>query len=126
MILYIIFCSLLYNWTDRIMLLREFQYQRTRICSLVTCLVLHKFFFFFFYIQLWICFYFLKRATFLCVFVLALFVVTFDAKGFPFLPVLHKIITYIFIKSSLYSIKKKKLAQLSTFLSLIQPPIFGW
>ena len=117
MILYIIFCSLLYNWTDRIMLLREFQYQRTRICSLVTCLVLHKCFFllffcFFFYIPLWICFYFLKRATFLCVFVLALFVVTFDAKGFPFLPVLHKRITYIFIKSSLYSIKKTQITKL--------------
>ena len=105
MILHIILCSLQFNCVDRIMFWENLNIRGPK--SVHWLLVLHKCLFVFSYIPLWICFYFLKRATFLCVFVLALFVVTFDARGFPFLPVLHKRITYIFIKSSLYSIKKK-------------------
>ena len=107
MILYIIFCFLLYNWTDRIMLLREFQYQRTRICLLVTCLVLHKCFFFLYSVM--DLFLFPQKSNFSVCVCSCSFCCYFLCQGFSFFTSLHKIITYIFIESSLYSIKKKSL-----------------
>lgn len=81
--MYIILHGLQCKWVKRIMILIEVQYQETKTCPLFGWF--YREYFFFFHIPLKICFYFLKRVTFICVFVLGLFVITV-IPGCFFLP----------------------------------------